>query len=87
MIRYRQSSHANHDDFDIEIGEHQILDQKIERMSISKQEIDIDVTGILNRFQVPLNDEEIEHANPGISFLWSDERGRRSKMHDNVSMI
>lgn len=93
-VQYRQQSHKTggngiDDDFDDEvlskIDDNQILDQKIERMSTSKQEIDINATLILNRFQVAMNDEENEHANPGIAFLWSDERGRRSKMTNNVS--
>lgn len=94
-VRYRQQSIKNggHHDIDDEIDDEvlcnidaeQILDRKIERMSTSKQEIDINATLILNRFQVAMNDEENEHANPGIAFLWSDERGRRCKMTNNVS--
>lgn len=94
-VRYRQrtmntSMERNMDDDDFDdvlknIDANQILDGKIERMSTSAQEIDINSTVILNRFQVAMNDEENEHANPGIAFLWSDERGRRSKMQNNVS--
>lgn len=96
-VRYRQqipkdsNSDENLDDINDEVLQNvdaqQILDRKIERMSTSKQEIDINSVVILNRFQVTLNEEENEHANPGIAFLWSDERGRRSKMTNNVSDV
>lgn len=56
-------------------------------MSTSKQEIDIRAAVILNGFQIPMNGEENEHANPGIAFLWSDERERRKKMDGTVSLI
>lgn len=62
----------------------QRLDKKIERMTTSANEIDIEATFILNRFQIALH-ENAEHANPGIAFIWSDERGRRSKMRGKVS--
>lgn len=89
LVRYRQHTHRAsdgqvdpNDDVLKNVGQNQILDHKIERMSMSKQEIDINAAVILNRFQVSVNDAESEHANPGIAFLWSDERGRRNKMHD-----
>lgn len=63
------------------VNSDQILDRKIERMSVSKQEIDIIASFILNRFQIDLN-KNSEHANPGIAFIWSDERARRSKNGD-----
>lgn len=98
LVRYRQRTRNANDEFsvngDIEvdtdeilngIDHHQILERKIDRMSTSKQEIDVSAAVILNRFQIPMNDEENEHANPGIAFLWSDERGRRNKMNGNVS--
>lgn len=62
----------------------QWLDKKVERMTTSANEIDVEATFILNRFQIALN-ENAEHANPGIAFIWSDERGRRSKMNGKVS--
>lgn len=64
----------------------QWLDKKIERMTTSANEIDVEATFILNRFQIALH-ENAEHANPGIAFIWSDERGRRSKMEGKVSGI
>lgn len=90
LVRYRQQTprtsagqaDPNDDDVLKNICQNQILDHKIERMSTSKQEIDINAAVILNRFQVAVKNEESEHANPGIAFLWSDERGRRNKMHD-----
>lgn len=100
LVRYRQQKHdpasefsISGDDIEIEdstlahIDPGQILDRKIERMSTSKQEIDLNAAVILNRFQISMTDEESEHANPGIAFLWSDERGRRSKMDGTVSRI
>lgn len=63
----------------------QWLDKKIERMTTSANEIDVEATFILNRFQIALH-ENAEHANPGIAFIWSDERGRRSKMDGKVSV-
>lgn len=91
VVRYRQQPGSTYDDEHEDavlkhIDPNQILDRKIERMSTSAQEIDFNGTVILNRFQVAMNDEENEHANPGIAFLWSDERGRRSKMQNNVSL-
>lgn len=97
LVRYRQQSRAADCEFsingDIELNDdclrniepNQILDRKIDRMSTSKQEIDVSAAVILNRFQISMNDEENEHANPGIAFLWSDERGRRQKMDGTVS--
>lgn len=63
----------------------QILERSIERMSTSKQEVDLNAATILNRFQVAMNDTESEYANPGIAFLWSDERTRRNKLQEDVS--
>lgn len=99
LVHYRQKTYDRNNEFSINgdtkiedeilqaIDENQILDRKIDRMSTSKQEIDISAAVILNRFQISMNDEENEHANPGIAFLWSDERGRRSKMDGTVSGI
>lgn len=69
------------------IDPNQILDAKIERMSTSTQEIDLDSAFILNRLQIAMTDDSNEHANPGIAFLWRDERGRRSQMSGDVSYI
>lgn len=97
LVRYRQQKRTENMEFsisgDIELEDeilknietNQILDRKIDRMSTSKQEIDFSGAVILNRFQISVTDEENEHANPGIAFLWSDERGRRSKMDGTVS--
>lgn len=98
LVRYRQRSHKNRfinsnladdgesDTFEM-IDSNQILDAKIERMSTSKQEIDLDSAFILNRLQIATTDDSNEHANPGIAFLWRDERGRRSQMSGEVSFI
>lgn len=98
LVRYRQQTRTANNEFsisgDVEIeldellqnvGANQILDRKIERMSTSKQEIDFSAAVILNRFQISMTEEDSEHANPGIAFLWSDERGRRNKMKGTVS--
>lgn len=97
LVRYRQKTRDAANEFSINgdteidddvlrrIDQTQILDRKIDRMSTSKQEIDINAAVILNRLQISMTDEESEHANPGIAFLWSDERGRRSKMDGTVS--
>lgn len=102
LVRYRQRSHnqiiksilkndSSMDDIDRDILEmidpNQILDAKIERISTSKQEIDMDSAFILNRLQIATTDDSNEHANPGIAFLWRDERGRRSEMSGEVSFI
>lgn len=63
----------------------QLLNWKIERMSTSQQEIDMDSAFILNRLQVTT--EKNEHANPGIAFIWKDERERRKKSSDEVSFV
>lgn len=34
-----------------------------------------------------MNDAESEYANPGIAFLWSDERSRRCKLQEDVSFV
>lgn len=99
LVRYRQKSRDASNEFSINgntemddeilqmIDQTQILDRKIDRMSTSKQEVDINATVILNRLQISMSDEDSEHANPGIAFLWSDERGRRSKMDGTVCNI
>lgn len=99
LVRYRQKTRDAANEFSINgdteidddvlrhIDQTQILDRKIDRMSTSKQEIDINAAVILNRLQISMTDEESEHANPGIAFLWSDERGRRSKMDGTVSFV
>lgn len=99
LVRYRKQTRSANDEFSIngdieldnddilnEIDQNQFLDRKIDRMSASKQEIDVTAAVILNRFQISMNEEDSEHANPGIAFLWSDERGRRSKMEGTVSL-
>lgn len=96
VIRYRQVQSAASDDENIMLFDsplqsdtdngRQWLDKKIERMSTSANEIDIEATFILNRFQIALH-ENAEHANPGIAFIWNDERGRRSKMNGKVSAM
>lgn len=101
LVRYRQRSHnrlnnlnlKNDSSADVDrdllemIHPNQILDAKIERISTSKQEIDLDSAFILNRLQIASSDDSNEHANPGIAFLWRDERGRRSQMSGDVSFI
>lgn len=102
LVRYRQRSRTANNEFSIsgndvadmddddllrDIEPNQILDRKIDRMSTSKQEIDFSAAVILNRFQISMTEEENEHANPGIAFLWSDERGRRSKMDGTVCVF
>lgn len=93
-VQYRQRKRDNDDDFDASsfdlddellnrIDKNQILDRKFERMTTSKQEVDVSGAFVLNRLQVPIGDQS-EHANPGIAFIWSDERGRRSKMSGEV---
>lgn len=100
LVRYRQTINPNasdelsqgaeefaHDTILRDVDPHQILERSIERMSTSKQEIDLNAVTILNRFQVAMNDTDSEYANPGIAFLWSDERSRRNKLHEDVSKI
>lgn len=99
LIRYRQKTFDRNNEFSINgdseiddeilrnVGQNQILDQKIHRMSTSKQEIDISAAVILNGFQISMNEEGNDHANPGIAFLWSDERERRKKINGPVSWI
>lgn len=99
LVRYRQSNDQTasdelsqgdnfaHDDVLRNVDPSQILERAIERMSTSKQEIDLNAATILNRFQVAMNDAESEYANPGIAFLWSDERSRRSKLQEEVSQF
>lgn len=97
LVKYRQtinrtvSDELSQNDDDDPILRHidpsQILERSIERMSTSNQEIDLNAVTILNRFQVAMNDAESEYANPGIAFLWSDERSRRHKLQEDVSMM
>lgn len=84
LVQYRRAA-ADVDDDEVfqPIERHQILDPKIERMSTSKQELDINAAVILNRLQI--SHEDTEHANPGIAFLWSDEISRRNQMGNTVS--
>lgn len=92
VIRYRQPQTVATDNETItcdsplqsDTDGRQWLDKKIERMSTSANEIDIEASFILNRFQMAIHGNA-EHANPGIAFIWSDERGRRSKMNGKVS--
>lgn len=92
VIRYRRLPSASDDicvsdsPLQPDTGGRQWLDKKIERMTTSANEIDVEATFILNRFQIALH-ENAEHANPGIAFIWSDERGRRSKMNGEVSTV
>lgn len=97
LVRYRQTiepkasdqlSQADefaHDAVLKNVDPSQILERSIERMSTSQQEIDVNAVTILNRLQVAMNDTDCEYANPGIAFLWSDERSRRSKLQEDVS--
>lgn len=97
LVRYRQSNDQNssdelsqsdnfaNDEVLRNVDPSQILERTIERMSTSKQEVDLNAATILNRFQVAMNDTESEYANPGIAFLWSDERSRRHKLQEDVS--
>lgn len=100
LVRYRQSNDQTtasdelsqcdnfaNDEVLKNVDPNQILERSIERMSTSKQEIDLNAATIMNRFQVAMNDTESEYANPGIAFLWSDERSRRSKLQQDVSQF
>lgn len=58
-----------------------ILDKKIERLTVSAREIDLCAAFILNRLQLNIN-KKAEHANPGIAFIWNDERARRSRLKE-----
>lgn len=81
-IKFRQSLNIANDGFgDVSNDPRQT---NYERMSTCKQEIDVNSVYILNRFQVAIKDEDSEHANPGIAFIWSDERGRRQKIGGDV---
>lgn len=80
-----QSDEFSNDEVLRNVDPNQILERSIERMSTSKQEVDVNAATILNRFQVAMNDTESEYANPGIAFLWSDERSRRHKLQQEVS--
>lgn len=90
MIKYRQwSQHQQQNIVDkilVQVDPNQILDAKIERMTISECEIDFSAAFILNRFQINV-DENVEHANPGIAFIWSDERARRNKLNGTVPAL
>lgn len=92
IIKYRQNTFQDGHNVDISTIDikhptQQLLEPKIERMSTSKQEIDLNAGFILNRFQVSIKNDANEHANPGIAFIWNDERGRRNKMTGEVSNI
>lgn len=78
IVKYRQRAEGNADETMSHIGPDQMLERKVERMTVSKHEIDIVASFILNRFQIDLN-KNAEHANPGIAFIWNDERARRSQ--------
>lgn len=64
------------------IAADRLLDRKVEKLTVSKKEIDILAAFILNRSYMAAVNETVEHANPGIAFIWSDERARRSQMAD-----
>lgn len=86
IVQHRQHSNDSGNSDQSNSGDQRkFLDKKHERMTVSKQEFDIAAGFILNRFQMPLH-ENVEHANPGIAFLWNDERNRRKKMGDAVSI-
>lgn len=57
------------------------LDPTIERQSVSRVELDVPSSYIMNRYQLDDNASK-QHANPGIAFLWRDERIRRSRLTD-----
>lgn len=86
VIKYRQNiaDGTEIDETLTNIDKSQVLDKKFERMTTSKREIDITAAFILNRFQISFQ-ANAEHANPGIAFIWNDERGRRQQMNDEVS--
>lgn len=84
VVRYRFNSAT--DEFHEGIPIDYILDKTIERQSVSKIELDIPCSYILNRYQL-LNANNMEHANPGIAFLWRDERIRRSKLAGDVPNV
>lgn len=89
VIRYRQVVLADENEIcespmQSDTSGRQWLDKSVERMTTSANEIDVQAIFILNRFQIAIN-ENAEHANPGIAFIWSDERGRRNKMNGKVS--
>lgn len=59
----------------------------MDRISISKLEVDIVASFILNRLQINRTSKS-EHENPGIASIWSDERARRSKLKlDDVQSL
>lgn len=89
VIRYRQATGSDENvvcasPLLSDTGGRRWLDKSVERMTTSANEIDVQAIFILNRFQIAIN-ENAEHANPGIAFIWSDERGRRNKMNGKVS--
>lgn len=90
LVKYRQSINIDHGDYDVlacdDKDPSQVLPPSIERMSTCKQEMDVNGVYILNRFQVAIKGDDKEHANPGIAFIWSDERGRRTKFGDDVRL-
>lgn len=63
----------------VSVPDHRILDKRVEKQTVSAQEIDIIAAFILNRLQVNSSDAT-QHANPGIAFIWNDERARRSRL-------
>lgn len=84
-VRYRQTDDdAINAELEDKYGANRILDKRIERMTVSKQECDIVAANILNRIQVDANSGGC--SNPGIAFLWMDERNRRSKLGDQVGI-
>lgn len=91
VIRYRQAAFADENiscgtSTQSDMGGRRWLDKSVERITTSANEIDVQAVFILNRFQIAIN-ENAEHANPGIAFIWSDERGRRNKRNGKVSGI
>lgn len=86
IVKYRQQNSTIDESLPVNLRAEQILDKKIERMSVSKHEIDVIASFILNRLQIDLNTNS-EHANPGIAFIWNDEKARRNKNGDKMPSL
>lgn len=86
VVFHRQGTAGTVDDSYLkQIPSGQVLDRKVERMTVSQREVDAIAAHILNRLQVTPQDGA-EHANPGIAFIWSDERARRNKSNGQVRL-
>lgn len=86
-VRYRRTDDETvNTGLEEKYGVNRVLDRRIERLTVCKQECDVIAANILNRIQMN-SKESAEYSNPGIAFLWTDERNRRMKFDDQVRVF